>query len=540
RVQSVALRLICEREEEITNFVPKEYWKIFGEFKKNKSRSFKTQLIKYKNKKPEISSEKEAMEVKKTLEKEKYSVTKFEKKERKNSPLSPYTTSKLQQDASNRFSFTGKRTMAIAQTLYMGVDLGKERTGLITYMRTDSTRISDVAMKQVRDYINTNYGKKYLSKNPVYYKNKKGSQDAHECIRPTDVTKSPDSIKEYLTKEEYKLYKLIWDRFVSCQMTDALYETLKVDISSKSSLFRVTSSKLIFDGYKKVFQTKASEDEGIKLPDLKEGDELDLKKIITEQKFTEPNPRYSDATLVKKLEESGIGRPSTYAPTVNTLITRHYVIRKQKQLIPTDIGNLANKLITENFKDIINVSFTADMEDKLDKIEEDKVKWKQVIASFYEGFQKNVKHAHENVESFKGVLDEETDYTCDKCGRPMLKKLGRNGYFLACSGFPECRNAKPLPLGNCPIDGCDGSVVKIKLPGKKAFYGCTNYPECEFQTFYKPYMDASCPECNSCLFERRTKDKGFFIKCLKESCEWEGKPSDLENKNNKDKSNTKK
>jgi DNA topoisomerase-1 len=505
RVQSVALKLICKREEEINNFVPEEYWKVQGEFKKGPSKSFKAQLTKIKNKKPEIHTKKEADDIKKILEKESYTISKYEVKERQRSPLSPYTTSKMQQDASNKLGYNGKRTMDIAQRLYMGIDLGKERTGLITYMRTDSTRVSDVALEQVRDYIDKKYGKKYLPKSKIIYKNKKGSQDAHECIRPTDVTKDPESIKKYLTKDEYKLYKLIWERFVSCQMTNAIYENTQVEIKSKNSLFKVTSSKLLFDGYTKV----------------------NLKKVELEQKFTEPNPRYTDATLVKTLEESGIGRPSTYAPTINTLITRYYIIRKQKQLIPTDIGILANKLISENFSDVINVKFTAEMEEELDKIEEDNKNWQQVLKEFYDKFEKNVKKAHQTVGSFKGVLEEETDYVCEKCGRPMVKKLGKNGYFLACSGFPECRNAKPIPLGKCPKDDCDGQIVKIKLPKKKAFYGCTNYPDCGFQTFDKPYMESSCPECDSCLFEKRSKEKGFYLKCFNESCGWEGKPSSL-------------
>lgn len=535
RVQSVALRLICEREEEINNFVPKEYWKVEAEFKKGTKKAFKAQLNKYKNEKPEINSEKQAMEVKTTLEKEKYEISKVEVKERKRSPLAPYTTSVMQQDASNKLGYTGKRTMDTAQRLYMGVDLGKERSGLITYMRTDSTRISDMALGQVREYIEKKYGKKYLPQKARVYKNKKGSQDAHECIRPTDVSKTPDSIKEYLSAEEYKLYKLVWERFVACQMENALFESTQIDISSKSSLFKASSSRLLFDGYQKVYSTKAEEDGKIKLPDLKKNDKVNLKKIIPEQKFTEPNPRYSDASLVKKLEESGIGRPSTYAPTINTLITRHYVTRSQKQFIPTDIGKLANKLITENFDTVINVKFTANMEEQLDLIEEDKKDWKDVLTKFYDKFEKNLEKAHETVESFKGVLDEETDYVCEKCGSPMLKKLGKNGYFLACSGFPDCRNAKPLPLGNCPIEGCDGQVVKIKLPRKKAFYGCTNYPDCEFQTFNKPYIEASCPECGSCLFEKRSKQKGFYLFCQRESCGWEGKPADLNKEENKNK-----
>lgn len=530
RVQSVALKLVCQREEEINNFIPEEYWKVQGEFKKGSTKSFKAQLAKINNKKPEIHSEKEAKKIKDTLEKEKFTISKVDIKERQRSPYSPYTTSKMQQDASFKLGYTGKRTMDVAQRLYMGIDLGKERAGLITYMRTDSTRISDVALKEVREYINKKYGKKYLPKKPILYKNKKGSQDAHECIRPTDVTKNPESIKQYLTKDEYKLYKLIWERFVSCQMTNAIYESTLVEISSKSSLFKVTSSKLIFDGYTKVLETKAGADEKVKLPKLSEKDKIDLRKLELEQKFTEPNPRYTDATLVKTLEESGIGRPSTYAPTINTLITRYYVIRKQKQLIPTDIGILANKLISENFSDVINVKFTAEMEEQLDKIEEDKINWKKILKDFYYKFEENVKKAHQTVESFKGVLEEETDYKCEKCGRPMIKKLGRNGYFLACSGFPECRNAKPIPLGKCPKDNCNGHVVKIKLPKKKAFYGCTNYPDCDFQTFDKPYMEASCPKCDSCLFEKRSKEKGFYLKCYNESCGWEGKPSELKKK----------
>jgi DNA topoisomerase I len=590
RVQSVALRLICEREEEINNFIPEEYWKIYAQFKKGRSSAFKASLseLEYVNhqikqekfennilkklsakdknfllecykkqdknnlyvrnaklskndltkieelfksarwhKKIEIISGKDASEVKQMLEKEKYLVSKIDVKERKRHPLPPYTTSKLQQDASNKFGYTGKKTMSIAQRLYMGVDLGKERTGLITYMRTDSTRISNMAMEQVRKYVGKDFGKKYLPQKPNYYKNKKGSQDAHECIRPTDINKTPDSVKKYLSNEEYKLYNLIWTRFVASQMEDAVYEKTQLDITSEKSLFKASSSKLIFEGFMKVFKVMPESDEKVKLPSLKAKDSLTLKEIITEQKFTEPNPRYNDASLVKKLEESGIGRPSTYAPIINTLITRYYIVRKQKQFIPTDIGNLTNKLLTENFDKIINVKFTAEMEEQLDLIEEEKVKWNKVLDQFYKEFENNVDKALKSVESFKGVLDEETDYVCEKCGRPMVKKLGKNGYFLACSGFPECRNAKPVPLGNCPKENCDGQIVRIKLPRKRAFYGCSNYPDCEFNTFDKPYIDKPCPECGSCLFEKRSKEKGSYLKCYRESCGWEGKRSDL-------------
>lgn len=590
RVQSVALRLICEREEEINNFIPKEYWRIYAQFKKGRSAAFRATLsemgyvnhqvdeekfeknilkkltVKDKNflmecykknekkkmyirntklskndiekiaelfksagwhKKIEITSKKEATEVKQILEKETFAVSKMNVRERKRHPLPPYTTSKMQQDASNKLGYTGKKTMGIAQGLYMGVDLGKERTGLITYMRTDSTRISNVAMEQVRKHIGKEHGKKYLPEKPNYYKNKKGSQDAHECIRPTDVNKTPDSVKKYLSNEEYKLYNLIWSRFVASQMEDALYEKTQLDISSEKSLFKASSSKLIFEGFMKIFKVMPEPDEKVKLPALKVKDSLTLKEIITEQKFTEPNPRYNDASLVKTLEESGIGRPSTYAPIINTLITRYYVVRRQKQFIPTDIGNLTNKLLTENFDDIINVKFTAGMEEQLDLIEEEKIKWNKVLGSFYKEFEKSVEKAHKSVESFKGILDEETDYVCEKCGKPMVKKLGRNGYFLACTGFPDCRNAKPVPLGKCPVEGCDGQIVRIKMQRMRAFYGCSNYPDCEFKTFDKPYSDKPCPECGSCLFEKKSKDKGSYLKCHRKSCEWEGKRSDL-------------
>lgn len=534
RVQSVALRLVCEREEEINNFVPKEYWKIKGKFKKDKNKIiFQAPLNKYENKKPEITSEKQAKKIKSTLEKEIYTISNITVKEKKRYPFPPFTTSKMQQEASNKLGYTGKKTMGIAQRLYMGINLGKERTGIITYMRTDSMRISQTAINETRDFIIKNYGEKYLPQKPNIYKNKKGSQDAHECIRPTNVKNSPDKIKKYLSTEEYKLYKLIWNKFVACQMESAVYKNTLIDISSKKALFKVSSSVLLFDGYQKVLNTKAEEDENVKLPKLEKGDKVNLKEIIAEQKFTEPNPRYTDASLVKKLEESGIGRPSTYAPTINTLITRYYVTRKQKLFIPTDIGILTNKLITENFSDIINVKFTANLEEQLDKIEENKTNWIEVLSKFYKEFEKDMESAHKNVESFKGFLDKETEYKCEKCGKLMVKKLGRNGYFLACPGFPQCSNTKSIPLGKCPKDECIGNIIQIKMPRKKAFYGCEKYPDCDFKTFDKPYIKKSCPVCGSCLFEKRSKEKGFYLKCLKESCGWEGKPSEIKKKPSK-------
>ncbi len=501
RVQSVALKLICEREEEIENFVPKEYWKIDAEFLDNKKKKFVAHLHKYGTGKLEINNKKEVDKILKELEKEDFILKSITEKDRKKRPVPPFTTSKMQQEAANKLNFTSDKTMKVAQSLYEGIEIGKEAAGLITYMRTDSTRISEGALKDVRTFIGSKYGDKYLPDKANYYKNKKNTQDAHEAIRPTDVLREPKIIKQYLNNDQYKLYNLIWEKFVSSQMEDAKYHNVVMDITAGKSTFRISASKLTFDGFLKVYKsTDVDDDFGIALPDIKKGDKVKLKKFIPTQHFTEPPPRYTDASIVKKLEESGIGRPSTYAPIITTLFKRYYVTRNKKQLEPTELGILTNMLLSKHFQNIMDVNFTAEIENKLDKVEEDEMEWVNVLKEFYGGFIETVNQANEKIESMKNLLDKETDEICEKCGRNMVKKLGRFGYFLACPGFPDCKNTKPIPLGKCPMKGCDGDVVTAvaKKGRKKTFYRCSKYPDCKFSSWGKPGTKA---------FEREMKKK---------------------------------
>ncbi len=525
RVQSVALKIICDREEEIRKFVPEEYWTVGGLFAKGKSQ-FKAQLVRYEDEKLALNNEKAVTKLVNELKKQTVTISDIQIKERKRNPTAPYTTSKMQQDASTHFGFTSQKTMQIAQELYEGIDLDKERTGLITYMRTDSTRISNVAMDQVRELITSEFGDEYLPEQPNTFKNKKGSQDAHECIRPTEIIKKPADIKKYLTNDQYKLYNLIWEKFVSSQMKPAIYEQTQVEISVGKGLFRVTSSKVKFNGFLKVAKLSGKDDpekmDKTKLPALKVKDQVKLEDIQGEQHFTEPPPRYNDASLIKKLDEEEIGRPSTYTSIIGTLYKRYYVQKRQKQLIPTKLGELTNQLVTENFKDIVNIKFTAQMEELLDSVENENRDWVRLLHSFYDEFSKTVDFATENVEKMGDLLDEKTDEVCELCGAPMLKKLGKNGYFLACSAFPECRNAKSLPLGPCPREGCDGQLVSIRMRGKTPFYGCTRYPDCDFITWDEP-SERTCPKCGRVLFEKYAKDKGQYYYCVHTECGYEEK-----------------
>ncbi len=519
RVQSASLKLICDREEEIVSFIPQEYWEIHAIFSKDKKK-FKTKFHKYNNKKPELNNESETKHLLKELQKQTYKVTDLKTIERIRKPQAPFTTSKLQQDSSNQLGFTTDRTMKIAQTLYEGVDIGKETIGLITYMRTDSTRISDLALREVRDYIQSKFGKDHVPKSPQEYQNKKGSQDAHEAIRPTSVDRTPESVAQYLSPEQQKLYSLIWKRFVSSQMSNARYEQTTVEITGGKAVFKVTSSKILFKGFLEVYGTPYEEgEENIKLPDLKKDDDTALNELNPEQHFTEPPPRFSEASLVKRLEESGVGRPSTYAPTLATLIKRFYIKRQQKQLLPTELGKLTNQLISQFFPDITSVEFTAKMEELLDKVEEEKLDWVKILKDFFSQFIPTVKHAQEKMSNMKNALDEQTDEVCEKCGRNMVKKLGRYGYFLACPGFPECKNSKPIPLGDCPVNGCTGKLV-AKRAKKRQFYGCSNYPNCEFTSWDAP-SENSCPECKKPLFYKSVKGKGRILACKNEKCQYE-------------------
>lgn len=515
RVQNVALLIICNREGEIEAFIPVEYW-TFGVFLKHKNKEFLAELQKYKGSKPELKTKEDVDEIMEHLKDKTYKVSSIEIKDRLRNPIAPYTTSKLQQAASTSLGYNSSKTMQIAQTLYEGVSIAGESTGLITYMRTDSVRISPVAQEQAREFIKKEYGENYLPIEAPSYSVKKNAQDAHEAIRPTNVFLTPDYVKEYLKSEQYKLYKLIWERFVSSQMLPAKMKNTRAIIVAGDCEFSVSSSKIEFDGYLKVLTIdKGDKEKVLKMPNLSENEICEFVDNNPEQHFTTPPPRYNDASLVKTLEESGIGRPSTYAPTIRTIISRHYIQRKGKQLVPTELGKLVNELISENFSELININFTANMESKLDKIEDDNIEWNNILKEFYPHFLNTLKTATENIHNMKDFFNEETDFVCEKCGRKMIKRLGRYGYFIACSGFPECKNAKGISFGVCPK--CKGDITLKRSKRGREFYGCSNYPKCDFVSWDKP-IQTPCPKCNGLMVERQIKNKGLFKVCIKEDC----------------------
>lgn len=530
RVQSVALRLICEREKEVEDFLPEEYWSLDADFMKGKSK-FSAQLVKYAGEKPELKSEDE---VKKIIEKIKSSECKVATKkttEKTVRPKPPFTTSKLQQDAANKLGFTSRKTMQIAQQLYEGIQIGSNHVGLITYMRTDSVRISETALADVRDFLSKNYPAE-LPEQPIHYAVGKSAQDAHEGIRPTYVSYTPESIKENLTHDQFKLYSIIWERFVSSQMNNAKMETTSIEINADEATFRVSASKIVEKGFYKVIKLLASKEEKTSaLPSLKEGETVDVDNFHPEQHFTQGPARYTDASIVKMLEEKGIGRPSTYATIISTLLDRYYVTRSNKQLVPTQLGRMINKILVENFPAVINEEFTAKIETELDQVEADELVWNEVIGKFYSPFKKNVDDVMEHQESIKGFLDEKTDEVCDKCGKPMLKKLGRFGFFLACSGFPECHNTKSIPLAKCPCKDCNGDIVERKTKGRgKSFFGCTNYPKCTFISHFKP-IDQYCPKCGWFLVEKYDKKNGAYKSCINPDCDYLHSADEQENEN---------
>lgn len=515
RVQNVALLIICNREGEIEAFIPVEYW-TFGVFLKHKNKEFLAELQKYKGSKSELKTKEDVDEIMEHLKDKTYKVSSIEIKDRLRNPIAPYTTSKLQQAASTSLGYNSSKTMQIAQTLYEGVSIAGESTGLITYMRTDSVRISPVAQEQAREFIKKEYGENYLPIEAPSYSVKKNAQDAHEAIRPTNVFLTPDYVKEYLKSEQYKLYKLIWERFVSSQMLPAKMKNTRAIIVAGDCEFSVSSSKIEFDGYLKVLTIdKGDKEKVLKMPNLSENEICEFVDNNPEQHFTTPPPRYNDASLVKTLEESGIGRPSTYAPTIRTIISRHYIQRKGKQLVPTELGKLVNELISENFSELININFTANMESKLDKIEDDNIEWNNILKEFYPHFLDTLKTATENIHNMKDFFNEETDFVCEKCGRKMIKRLGRYGYFIACSGFPECKNAKGISFGVCPK--CKGDITLKRSKRGREFYGCSNYPKCDFVSWDKP-IQTPCPKCNGLMVERQIKNKGLFKVCIKEDC----------------------
>ena len=490
RVQSVAVKLIVDRENEIENFIPEEYWNIYTDLKDEKTKKeFEAKFYGKDGKKQDIKNKEEVDEILKNIEKAKYVVTEVKKGEKKKNPAPPFTTSTMQQEASRKLGFSLKKTMSVAQSLYEGVKISdKGHIGLITYMRTDSTRISEEARAAAKEYIFSTYGEEFYENR--YYKTNKDAQDAHEGIRPTYSDIQPDDIKSDLSKDQYKLYKLIYNRFIASQMKPAIYNTTSANIKANGYDFKANGQNLKFKGFMILYvegiDEKQEKEDGI-LPELQENQEVRLININPKQSFTEPPSRYTEASLVKVLEEKGIGRPSTYSPTITTILERRYIEKEQKQLKPTELGKIVNKLLTENFSDIINVEFTAKIENEFDEIAEGKEKWKKIIREFYKPFSDELEKAEKELEHVK-IVDEVSDTPCEKCGRMMVYKFGRYGKFLACPGYPECKNAKPIiETIDVPCPKC-GAVVQVrKTKRKRTYYICENNPEkCNYISWNKP------------------------------------------------------
>ena len=513
RVQSAALKILCDRENQIKNFKPKEYWNIIAEFKKGKS--FFAKLTEYEGKKLTVENKQSADEVLAALREGEYKVSQVVRKERKRKPFAPFTTSSLQQEAATKLGFTTKKTMMVAQQLYEGVEIkGQGTQGLVTYIRTDSVRISEEARFAAREYIIENFGEKYKGNN-FFSNKKKDIQDAHEAIRPSRIAMDPDMIKDSLTKEQYNLYRLIWSRFLASQMAEAVFDSMQVSIKNGSYGFKASGSKLIFDGYQKVYASNLEEDKDNLLPELAEGETLKEKSVDCQQKFTEPPSRFTEASLVKDLEEKNIGRPSTYAPIIATLLERKYISREKKTLIPTELGFVVTELMEEYFKEIVDTGFTADMEDRLDEVEVKDLNWKEIVRDFYATLKDELEVADKAIEKVE-IQDQITDEKCELCGRPMAIKAGRFGEFLACTGYPECKNTKAIVKSTgvkCP--DCGGDIVAKRGRSGKIFYGCSNYPTCTRAFWYKP-VDKKCPECGALLLERRTKGGNYV--CSNEKC----------------------
>jgi DNA topoisomerase-1 len=520
RVQSVAVKMIIDREKEIQAFEPEEYWSIQGTFSLD-GEPFEAKFYGADGKKVELKSEDDVNNVLAKLKGDQFHVDSVQKKERKRNPVSPFTTSSLQQEAARKLNFRAKKTMMLAQQLYEGIDLGKEGTvGLITYMRTDSTRISDTAKAETKEYIESKFGKEYAQIGTRAAKKDKKSQDAHEAIRPTSVERDPKSLKEYLSRDQLRLYKLIWERLVASQMAPAIMDTMTVDLSNEGVVFRATGSKVKFPGFMKVYiegNDEGKKEEDRLLPNLQEGQTVTKEEIEPSQHFTQPPPRYTEARLVKTMEELGIGRPSTYAPTLDTIQKRGYVALDERRFVPTELGEIVLELMTEFFPEILDVEFTAKMEDDLDSIEEGKQQWIKIIDDFYKGFEERLKVAEEEMKEVE-IKDEPTGEMCEKCGHEMVYKMGRYGKFMACSNFPDCRNTKPIvkEIGvKCPK--CEkGEIVERKSKKRRVFYGCNQYPDCDFVSWDKP-IARSCPKCSSYLVEKRTK-KQVQVQCP--SCDY--------------------
>lgn len=520
RVQSVAVRLIVDRENEIRSFIPKEYWSIIGDFKAG-SNSFEAKLHSKDEEKINLENQEEVNEVLRNLKNADYFISDIKKQDKKRNPLPPFITSTLQQEGYKRLNFTAKKTMSIAQQLYEGIDLKAEGTvGLITYMRTDSVRISEEAQKSAEEYIQNKYGKEFLPESRRTYKTKNNIQDAHEAIRPTSIDRNPEEIKASLSNEQYKLYKLIWSRFLASQMASAIFDTTTVDIRANEYIFKASGSNLRFPGFTKLYSMDEDDKENTIIPNIEIEEKLELKELEPKQHFTQPPPRYTEATIVKTLEENGIGRPSTYAPIISTIVDRGYVDREKKTFLPTELGEVVTELLKEYFSSIVDVEFTADMEKKLDEVEEGKENWKSIVDEFYKPLEELIKVAEDNISKISIEEEvEETDIPCDKCGRNMVIKKGRYGKFLACPGYPECKNTKAIVEEldiQCPK--CNGRVVVRRTKKGRVFYGCSNYPECDFVSWNKP-TEEKCPNCAGILVEKVTKSKKQ-LKCINDNCNY--------------------
>ncbi|WP_067729356.1 type I DNA topoisomerase [Oceanobacillus damuensis] len=521
RVQSVALKMILDREKEIANFEPEEYWSIDAQFQKDKE-VFDGSFYGIDGKKAELKTENDVNEIKSRLDGNQFRIDKVNKRERKRNPAQPFITSSLQQEAARKLNFRAKKTMMIAQQLYEGIDLGRKAggiTGLITYMRTDSTRISDTAKQEAKSYIEEKFGKEFLGASKAT-KNKEGAQDAHEAIRPTSTLRDPKTLKDILSRDQLRLYKLIWERFVASQMSPAVMDTMTVHLVNNEVEFRATGSKIKFKGFMRVYVEGTDDNKKMEdklLPDLTEGMTVDSKEIIPNQHFTQPPPRYTDARLVRTMEELGIGRPSTYAPTLDTIQRRGYVTMDNKRFVPTELGTIVCELVEEFFPEIIDADFTAKMETDLDSIEDGKIEWMKIIDEFYGGFSKRLDRAEKEMEKIE-IKDEPAGIDCENCGHEMVYKMGRYGKFLACSNFPECRNTKPIlkEIGvKCPK--CkEGNVVERKSKKRRTFYGCDRFPECDFVSWDKP-ISRPCPKCDSLLVEKKAK-KESQVQCT--NCEY--------------------
>lgn len=524
RVQSVAVRLVVDREEEIRAFKPEEYWSIDAKFIPQRSRKqFHASFYGDESGKIKITSEAQANEILEALKDADFTITKVKKGTRRKSPAPPFITSTLQQEASRKLGFQARRTMKAAQELYEGIDIkGMGAVGLITYMRTDSLRISEDALKDAGDYIRERWGEKYIPDKPRHFKSRANAQDGHEAIRPSMPSLAPADVKDSLSSDQYKLYKLIWERFIACQMSNCIQSTVQADIMANGYLFKASGYTVTFDGYTVLYEEgkdEAGESEG-SLPPLEKDMKVRVKELLPHQHFTQPPPRYTEASLIKAMEEYGIGRPSTYAATITTITSREYVIREAKTLKPTELGEVSTKLMKERFPKIVNVKFTAQMEKDLDTVEEGKAQWVDILHTFYGDFAKTLKKAKEEMQGVKIQLKEdETDIICEKCGRKMVIKMGRYGKFIACPGYPECKNIKKLVKetgAECPK--CGGKIIVKKTKKGRVFYGCDHYPECDFVSWDEPAME-KCPRCGKTLLKKKGKNPKVY--CVTPDCGYE-------------------